>query len=231
MVKAPNFSLSSSQQAVLELHKQPEEYGQRLKKARAKRIHSAARSFILANISRNDRVADIGVGDGFVGRVLRERYHLDMVYGCDISEPNLVHGKSTRLYDHVWLATAHDFCRQMAKQATIFEWVTLISVVYYFSPEELAELLTLLLPITRKGVILTIDAIPRSMREHLAGQKSNPVVTYDHTGAWSPEKSGFDRVECVWHGTGWVSTTTRSPIPCELWALHKKPIPSTAVNY
>ncbi len=224
MVIVPNFSLSSGQQAVLSLHGKPEEYGQIIKQARGGRIHGKARKLLLDTVSRTDRVADLGVGDGFVGRVLNERQHLDMVFGCDISEANLRYVKGQRTYDQVWLATAHDFCRQMALQATIFEWVTLISVVYYLSPEELAELLALLVPITRKGVILTIDAIPASLRQRLEASDRNPVQTYNHMGAWSPDKSGFHRSECVWSGTGWSHSSAKTNVPVELWLLRKEPV-------
>lgn len=227
MVIVPNFSLSSGQQAVLSLHDKPEEYGQRLKQARADRIHRRVRQLLLKSVSRTDRVADLGVGDGFVGRVLHERQHLDMIFGCDISEANLRFVKGQMTYDQTWLGAAHDFCRQMALQATIFEWVTLISVVYYLSPAELAELLALLLPITRKGVILTIDAIPASLRTHLAASEQGSVATYNHMGAWSPDKSGFHRSECVWSGTGWSHSSAKINVPVELWVLHKEPLRST----
>jgi 2-polyprenyl-3-methyl-5-hydroxy-6-metoxy-1,4-benzoquinol methylase len=224
MVTVPNFTLSPGQLAVRTLHDKPEEYGQRLKLARADRTHRRVRRLLLDTVTRTDRVADFGVGDGFVGRVLHERQHLDMVFGCDISEANLQYVKSQRTYDQVWLATAHDFCRQMALQATMFEWVTLISVVYYLSPEELAELLALLAPITRKGVILTIDAIPASLRTHLATSGQGSVATYCHMGAWSPEKSGFHRSECVWCGTGWSHSSAKINVPVELWLLRKEPV-------
>lgn len=225
MVTALNLTLTARQQALLTLANQPESMG--YDRSATEDLHEAVRQILLEKIGRNDRVADLGVGKGLVGRILHDRQsgHLDLIFGCDISENRLRAAEDQRTYSNLWLVGAHDFCRQMARQATFFDWVTLIGVAQYLEPFELAELLDLIEPITRKGLIMTVECVPEQVQARLLAL-SPPVSVYDHSRTWTPGESGFEKCEFVM-SESWCDAPTKLNVPVDIWCFRKaqQPMP------
>jgi hypothetical protein len=212
--------LSASDQEVLAQHNDVPEYRARLVKAHASTMHDAFAKTATAVIGHGDTFVDFGVGLGTVSRILVNHGHYAWRGGVDISKPYLGQVLGDRLYDDGWLGTAAGFCAKMIDEGRRFDWGTLVSIAYYFPPEMLADILVACSAIFRKGVILTIDAIPSELRQKWRTDPDRPLTVYDHRPTFKPDEAGFASVELVETlEVGWYSSVAQHEVPVDFWVL------------
>jgi len=212
-------SLCPHDQEVLALHNDVPEYEARLVKAGANILHAQFAILAKQFIGGGDQIADIGVGLGTISRILVGNGHYARRIANDISKPYLTYVESQGLYDETWLGTAETFLKKLAADKRKVDWLTLISVTYYFEPKRLAAILMAARKVCRKGVILTIDAIPEELQDRWRNDTDRPLTVYNHRNNWRPHEAGFASLERFWSDIGWSSSLTGIEVPVDLIIL------------
>lgn len=204
---------------ILLLHNNPAEYEARLIKAKYK-LPEIFDGVADQYIDPSDSVLDLGCGTGTVAKILRPHGHSAKRIANDISEPMIEYVLSKKLYDEGFCGSSLDLIDKMRIEKQAIDWAVSLSVLYYFSPEEMERLLRSLLEICKRGIIVSLDGIPLQFVDYLEATLRKRLELYDHRGYFDTHKlpTGWSS-KVVYSGFGWQSSKTGIEIPAVLVVL------------
>ncbi|MDP3993337.1 MAG: class I SAM-dependent methyltransferase [bacterium] len=219
MFKLPSVKLVNP--LILKLHNNPDEYEERLTKAKYK-LPDIFDGIVDRYIDPTDSVLDLGCGTGAVAKVLQAHNHSGNRIANDISGSMIDYVLAEKLYAEGYHGTSLELVEKMKSDNQMIDWAISLSVFYYLPPEEMEKNLQVLYKVSNKGMIISLDGIPPQFADYIEATLGKRLELYDHRGYFESHKipAGWS-AQVVYSGFGWQSSNTGIEIPTDLVVLRK----------